>query len=478
MRIAICDDGQELERLSGMLKEYRLSRRGSLECCFFHNETDFLCDVKGGEYDFVLLDGMQAARELRELDKNVKIIFLSALAEGAVESYRSEAYDYLNKPVDSGSLFALLDKMERELLLEREQGFVLKNRKGVARVLFSAVEYVEVVNKTVSFHLADGAVFEVTATFSDFEEKFLPKQEFLKPHRSYLANLNYVQAIGSDCIVMKSGHHIPVSRRRRNQVQDAYMHFVHQAAQGFMMPDARTIEVSEKPGRPDGPWRILLVDDDAVERTFWADILKRHGCIVQTAGNGGDALKMAAEECYDCVLLDVMIPGESGFSICERFRTVMVHTPVIFLSCLTESDKQVEGFAAGGIDYITKNTPPELFWAKVETRIKLSVSGRTQFRYGPLLLDLTKHRALMNEKELPLTSTEFEILWRLSEHSEHVFTPEEIFDMVWGGQPWDDGQMVQMHMSRLRRKLEEAWEGHHFIETVWGRGYCFAPGSN
>ena len=107
--------------------------------------------------------------------------------------------------------------------------------------------------------------------------------------------------------------------------------------------------------------------------------------------------------------------------------------------------------------------------------MRLEVSGRTRLCYGPLLLDLSKHKALMNEKELLLTPIEFDILQQLSGQSEHIFTPEEIFDKIWGEQPWDGGQMVQTHMSRLRRKLEKAWGDHHFIETVWGKGYRFVP---
>lgn len=174
------------------------------------------------------------------------------------------------------------------------------------------------------------------------------------------------------------------------------------------------------------------------------------------------------------MLLDVMIPGEDGFSICEKLCK-QIHVPVIFLSCLTEAEKQLEGFAAGGIDYIPKDTPIDLFWAKVETRIKLAGSERSQFCYGPLLLDGAKHKAFLDGQELPFAPVEFEILWKLAERAEHIFTPEEIFTMVWGNQPWDGGQMVQIHMSRLRRKLLKAWSGHPFIETVWGQGYRFIP---
>ena len=202
--------------------------------------------------------------------------------------------------------------------------------------------------------------------------------------------------------------------------------------------------------------------------------MRAHGCIVRLAGNGADALKQAADEPCDCVLLDVMLPDEEGFLICEKLHKI-TSAPIIFLSCVTEPDKQVEGFTAGGIDYITKDTSAELFWAKVETRIRLAMSERTAFSYGPLYLDLTERKVTIDGKELLLTPVEFDILWHLSEHAEHIFTPEQIFHMIWGNQPWDGGQMVQMHMSRLRRKLEKAWEGHHFIETVWGQGYRFVP---
>ena len=240
------------------------------------------------------------------------------------------------------------------------------------------------------------------------------------------------------------------------------------------MSDGREVIYSSKPERSGGLWKILLVDDDPKDRIFWADILRRHGCMVKTAESGEEALRLVATETYDTVLLDVMIPGEDGFATCERLHS-MVNTPIIFLSSFTEADSQLKGFASGGIDYITKNTPAELFWAKVETRIKLTMSDRTQFCYGALLLDLAARRALMEENDLSLTPTEFEILQHISEQAEHIFTPEELFHMVWSGQTWDGGQLVQTHMSRLRRKLEKAYEKHCFIETVWGQGYRFVP---
>lgn len=476
MRIAVCGgDGQELLRIRHLITEYGMSREEAIDCRYFTNSTDFLYELRSGEYDLVILDilmpgegGIGTAQELRELDKNVRLIFVSTSSEFAVESYSVEAYYYLLKPVDRVTLFALLDRIKGELSVQAEQGFILKNRGRVVWIDFARLAYVEVINKTVFFHLADGAVHKTTAALTEFEEKLLVRQEFLKIHRSYLVNLSYIQTIDIHCVMMKNGHSIPVSRKRRSQVRDAYTHFLNQVETETPIPAAAKRE------RPEGPWQILLVDDDPEERAVWTDILQDHGCIVQQTDNGEDALRLAADNSFDCVLLDVMIPGEDGFSICERIHKLM-DTPIIFLSCVAEADKQVEGFAAGGVDYITKDTPAELFWAKVETRIRLAMSKRTQRRFGSLLLDLTRHRGMIDGKELSLTSMEFDLLCCLAENAEHIFTPEELYGMVWGGQPWDGGQLVQMHMSRLRRKLEKVWGEHHFIETVWGQGYRFVP---
>lgn len=348
-----------------------------------------------------------------------------------------------------------------------ERGFVLQNRDGIARITFARLEYVEVVNKTVFFHFIDGAVREVTAALADFEEKLLSGAEFLKVHRSYLVNLNYVQSISEGKVITDNGHIVPIARQRRSQVQDAYMHFLLHKEE---VPERGP----EKAGHTGGPWRILLVDDEPADRIRWADILRGHGCIVQEASGGEEALRQAVAGVYDCVLLDVALPGEDGFLLCGKLRR-LAQAPVIFLSCLTEADKQEKGFEAGGADYITKDTPAGLFWAKVETRIRQAVSGNTRRRFGVLLLDLPGRKVFVDGKELGLTAIEFDLLWWISGQAGHIAAPEEIFRAIWGGQPWDGGQIVQTHMSRLRRKLEKEWEGHSFIETVWGEGYRFVP---
>ena len=197
-------------------------------------------------------------------------------------------------------------------------------------------------------------------------------------------------------------------------------------------------EAAPKAVRTDGLWHILLVDDEPGDLFVWSEHLRERGCVVETAQTGAEALQRAASSFFDCVLLDVSLPGENGFSLCQ-------------------------------------DSPADLFWAKVETRIRLARSGRTQLSFAPLLLDLSRRKATLDGEELILTPTEFDLLWLLAEHTPKVYTPEELYHAVWGSRQWDGGQTVQVHMSRLRRKLEKAYSRHYFLETVWGQGYLFVP---
>lgn len=366
----------------------------------------------------------------------------------------------------------------------RQAHLVLENREGTVKIPLDELEYVEVLNKKLSFHMAGGGLREVTGALADVEEGLLSRPEFVKTHRSYLVNLGCVQAMDAGSVVTKSGQRIPVSRQRRGPVRDAWLCFFRREGSGPVSGGAgAAVPAADGAGagdaaagkRPEGPWRILLVDDEPAECAFWADVLRGHGCVVSPVKSGGEALVLADEARFDCVLLDVMIPGEDGFSICKRLRGKTC-APVIFLSCVTESERQLEGFAAGGIDYITKDTPAELFWTKIKTRIRLSQPGeRTQSVYGPLLLDLKKRKAYMDGGTVPLAPAEFDILWLLSEHADRVFLPEEIAETLWGREPLDKGQAVFHAMTGLVRKLERAWRGHRFIEAVWGEGYRFVP---
>lgn len=106
---------------------------------------------------------------------------------------------------------------------DNRQTFAIKTRNGIFRIPFEMLEYVEVINKTVSLHLADGRIHEVTAALADFEKELLQRPEFVKTHRSYIINLKHAQSIAKDGAVTDSGHVVPVSRKRRGKLYDDYI---------------------------------------------------------------------------------------------------------------------------------------------------------------------------------------------------------------------------------------------------------------
>lgn len=182
-----------------------------------------------GDYDILLLDilmpginGMQAAHEIRAFDAGVKIVFLTSSPEFAVESYAVKAYDYILKPVSRDKLFSILDAVVAEEQKPLE-GLTVKTRSGMARILFSRLAFVEIMNKKLYFHLTDGGVQEVTASLAAFEEELLARTEFVKVHRSYIVNLWQVGQLESKQLITHAGKTVPISRLLSGKVREAYM---------------------------------------------------------------------------------------------------------------------------------------------------------------------------------------------------------------------------------------------------------------
>lgn len=484
IQIAVCDDDErELSRLLELISEYRQAHGLDFVCKPFNNGLDLLANLKGGEYSLILLDvlmpgfdGIQTAREIRTADQNVKLLFLTSSPEFAVESYAVGAFHYLLKPANVERLFPILDQAFANATRPDDVRLTVKSKTGLTSIPLSRLEYVEVLSRMVGFHLTDGSVLETAGTLAAYEDELLVRPEFVKVHRSYLVNLAQVETLERTEAITRQNHRIPVSRSLHAQVKEAYLQFLflskqRQVTEPPVMPEQPPQEESKQDF---GVYRVLLVDDEPDALTRWTGILHKKGCVVDCAESGTAAKRLAGEQRYDCVLLDVRLSGESGFTLCDALGKA-TGAPVVFLSSLGDCDSQLQGYRAGGVDYITKDTPAELFWIKVETRIRISREGRTQLCFGPLTLDFVLRRVTLEGCELIFTPTEFDLLWLLAEHAEQVFPPDELYQAVWGGERWDDGQTVQVHMSRLRRKLEKAYPRHFFIETVWGEGYRFVP---
>jgi DNA-binding LytR/AlgR family response regulator len=230
LKIAICDDdSQELAHISSFIDTYRQEKKASLTYQTFQNAIELLSTVNNGDYDILLLDilmpgltGMQAAHEIRAFDAEVKIVFLTSSPEFAVESYAVKAYDYILKPASKDKLFSILDALIAEEQKPLE-GLIVKTQAGMARILFSKLAFVEVINKKLYFHLADGSVQKTSASLAAFEDKLLSRSEFVKVHRSYIVNLWQVGEIRPKEIITHAGNTVPISRLLYGKVREAYM---------------------------------------------------------------------------------------------------------------------------------------------------------------------------------------------------------------------------------------------------------------
>lgn len=233
IRIAFCDDDPtELDRLRGLLDRYRAEREPELEYAAFRSPLDLLAAMeRGARFDLLFLDvlmpgenGINTAEEIRAFDSSVKIIFLTSSAEYAVESYRVGAYFYQLKPVEAGSLFRLLDSALAACAEERTHSFILRCRSGITRVEVRQLEFCEVLHRTLILHLQDGTVLESAGSLDEFHKRLASfAGSFLRPHRSFLINLDRVRSVSARSVTMLSGAEIPLSRGKYGEVKDAFL---------------------------------------------------------------------------------------------------------------------------------------------------------------------------------------------------------------------------------------------------------------
>jgi len=219
---------------------------------------------------------------------------------------------------------------------------------------------------------------------------------------------------------------------------------------------------------------VLVVDDDAAIVDLMRDFLEAEGFRVEGATSAREAQTKLDRTAIDCVLLDIMMPGESGFELCRRVRRTS-DVPILFLSARGEDLDKIRGLGLGGDDYIVKSaTPPE-----VVARVK-AVLRRTGGKeappdavreYGRLALDARAREVRVDGAPVPLTPREFDILSLLAGHPRQVFTYAQLLDHFWGG--IGDRHTVTVHIGRIREKIEADPGAPALIVTVWGVGYRF-----
>ena len=243
IQIAFCDDDQTvLDQLSALLEKYRAQRCVQIQCTAFHSPLDLLAEIeKGTRYDILFLDvimpaenGITAAKEIRQYDNVVKIIFLTSSAEFAVESYVVGAYFYQIKPIWEDSFFRLTDSVIAECRRADQRSLILRCKTGITRVELDKLEYCEVIRRSLLLHKTDGTVLEAAGSMDSLCESLAEHRNFLRIHRSYLVNLEHIQTITPKTLVMSSRAELPIPRGRYNDIKDAYLEHAFQKEQVFL----------------------------------------------------------------------------------------------------------------------------------------------------------------------------------------------------------------------------------------------------
>jgi len=226
--------------------------------------------------------------------------------------------------------------------------------------------------------------------------------------------------------------------------------------------------------------RVLVVDDEHAITEFVSYNLKREGYEVEVTHDGNSALEMALNGSFDLIILDVMLPGMSGFDVCQRLRT-QSDVPVLFLSARdTEIDKVV-GLEIGGDDYLAKPFGVKELNARIKALLRRSIgaAGREMsdspqvIEVAGVTLDEAGHRAHSKKGEIALTPREYELLSCLMRNAGKVLSRDDLLQDAWGWEYLVETKTVDTHVKRLRDKLEDAGVDANLVETVRGYGYRF-----
>lgn len=234
IKLGFCDDDVAvLKELKALLDKYCAKRGQRIETASFSSPLELLAEIERGvRFDILFLDvlmpgenGIDTASEIRNYDSSVKIIFLTSSPEFAVQSYTVGAYFYQLKPIWEESFFRLMDSVLTAHEDDESNGLVLRCKDGITRIKLKQLEYCEVIHRTLFFHLSSGRVLESIGNLDELCSQLKPYGNFLRPHRSYLINLEYVQKLSSRAVTMSCLTEIPIPRGKYNEIKDAFLEY-------------------------------------------------------------------------------------------------------------------------------------------------------------------------------------------------------------------------------------------------------------
>jgi DNA-binding response OmpR family regulator len=229
------------------------------------------------------------------------------------------------------------------------------------------------------------------------------------------------------------------------------------------------------------PKKVAIIEDEAELAALLEYNLARQGLLTRVITSSKGALEQLESWKPDLVILDVMLPDGDGFDLCRRMRknAVLGRTPVVFLTARSDEVDRVLGLEIGGDDYVTKPFSPRELIARVKAHLRRGEpddgeeASTELLRLGPFTLDRAAHRLSLRDTELPLTSTEFRLLQFFLTHPGRAYSREQLLEEVWGQQHYVSPRTVDVHVRRLRERIEEQPDDPRFLTTVRGFGYRF-----
>ena len=220
----------------------------------------------------------------------------------------------------------------------------------------------------------------------------------------------------------------------------------------------------------------LIADDEKNQIELISFHLEKNGFDVIKAEDGETAFELISERRPDIIILDWMMPNDSGISVCRRVRSSkeLRHLPIIILSARGEDIDTSHGLSSGADDYITKPFSPIELIARVKSLLRRANTNinSSKIEYDDLLIDTNKKVVQSTDKIIKIGKTEYKILSMLMSRPERVFSRDQIIEYVWDNNPDIDDRTVDVHVSRLRKTFKENYHGNCKIETVHGFGYC------
>lgn len=240
--------------------------------------------------------------------------------------------------------------------------------------------------------------------------------------------------------------------------------------------DVKTVNESEQ-------YKILVVDDDARLRGLLQRYLEEQGYLVKAVGNAEQMDRALGREIYSLMVLDLMMPGEDGLSICKRLRSSDNDMPIIMLTAKGDEGDRITGLETGADDYMAKPFNPRELVARIRAVMRRQVkelpgapSQDEEFvSFGPYVIDLSTRSLTRDGTPVSLTTGEFAVMKALVQHPREPLTRDKLMNLARGREWSAMERSIDVQVSRLRRLLEDDPQNPRYIQTVWGIGYVFVP---